>query len=254
MLISKTFVIVLLFATVLIFSTTSAQSFGFGCLGFVGGYGGYSYQKYNPQGLNDYITVFNADNNDSSLIPMGKFGVARGYRVGLNFFRANIKGFILTTKGFYQTLSEKKQAYVSAAGGSTVIYDLEMKNWGVGIVLGTALTGALSWKVVDAAVLFNTATFTNTMNSPGPTTSILKYNSDKTYIGYSVGTGFILAIIDNYISIEGMAGYTALTINKMQLGDGTLLKVDENSSSPMKNFISAGGFNAVVQLNIGFPL
>ena len=112
----------------------------------------------------------------------------------------------------------------------------------------------MSWKVVDAAVLFNTATFTNTMNSPGPTTSILKYNSDKTYIGYSVGTGFILAIIDNYISIEGMAGYTALTLNKMRLSDGTQLTKNENSSEPMTNFITAGGFNAVVQLNIGFPL
>ncbi len=254
MLISKAFIFMILFAAVSLFSTTSAQSFGFGCLGFVGGYGGYSYQKYTPKGFNDYITSFNSDHNDSSLAPMGKFGIARGYRVGLNFFRANIKGFILTTKGFYQALSEKKEAYVSAAGGSTVIYDLEMKNWGVGIDLGTALTGALSWKVVDAAVLFNTASFTNTMNSPGPTTSILEYNSDKTYIGYSVGTGFILAIIDNYISIEGMAGYTALKIDKMQLSNGTILTADENSSEPMKNFISAGGFNAVIQLNIGFPL
>ena len=81
------------------------QTFGFGCLGFVGGYGGYSYQNYKPGTLNDYIDHFNLLYNDSLSAPLGKFGKADGYRFGLNFFRAKFKGFIITAKGFYQNLT-----------------------------------------------------------------------------------------------------------------------------------------------------
>ncbi len=235
--------------------TISAQTFGFGCLGLVGGYGGYSYQVYNPAGLNDYVTSFNNDNKDSLSSALGKFGKARGYRVGINFFRANIKGFILTTKGFYQFLSEKKTTDIlSSNGESNAIYEVDLKNWGVGIDLGTAISGALSWKVVDAALLFNSATFTNTLNSPGPTTVVNKYNNEKSTLGYTIGTGFILAIVDQYISLEGTAGYTVFSIDKMKSDNGTELTVSENSTEPMKNFISNGGFSAVIQLNVGFPL
>ncbi len=235
--------------------TVNAQTFGFGCLGLVGGYGGYSYQVYDPAGLNDFVTSFNNDHKDSLSSALGKFGKARGYRVGINFFRANIKGFILTTKGFYQYLTEKKTTNIlSANGESNVIYEVDLKNWGVGIDLGTAISGALSWKVVDAALLFNWATFTNTLNSPGPTTIVKTYNNEKSTLGYTIGTGFILAIVDQYISLEGTAGYTAFSIDKMKSGDGTELTVSENSTEPMKKFISNGGFSAVIQLNVGFPL
>ena len=232
-----------------------AQSLGFGCLGFVGGYVGYSYQKYNPKGLNNYVNAFNAANKDSLSSPMSKFGEAQGYRIGINLFRANIKGFILTTKGFYQYLSEKNTANINAEDGFTnAVYLVEMRNWGFAVDLGTAITDILSWKVIDAALLYNTASFTNTTNSPGPITILMKFNSEKYSFGYTVGTGFILQLIDQYISLEGLAGYTAFNIDKMKTGEGTELTVSETSKQVMRNFISSGGFNAVVQLNIGFPL
>ncbi len=233
----------------------NAQSFGFGCLGFVGGYGGYSYQQYNPNGLNDYIQSFNSIRTDSLNSPMAKFGKAQGYRFGINFFRANFKGFILTTKGFYQKLSEENKSSINSFDGTTSeIYELELTNWGLGIDLGTTITKGLSWKVIDAALLYNTATFTDTRNAPGPSTVIKKFDSENPTFGYTVGTGFILALVEQYISLEGVAGYTVLTINKMKAADGTELTSSENSHSVMNNFISGGGFNAVVQLNIGFPL
>ena len=251
----KSICLMIVFAGLLLPVTLSAQTFGFGCLGLVGGYGGYSYQVYNPKGLNDYVTSFNDSFKDSLSSALGKFGKARGYRVGINLFRADIKGFILTTKGFYQYLIEKNSADIlSSSGKSTVIYEVDLKNWGIGIDLGTSISGALSWKVIDAAVLFNSATFTNTLNSPGPTTIVMKYNSEKSTLGYTIGTGFILAIIDQYISLEGTAGYTVFSIDKMKSDDGSELTSSENSTEPMRNFISSGGFNAVVQLNIGFPL
>ena len=239
-----------------LFSVTSnAQTFGFGCLGFVGGYAGYSYQAYKPTGLNDYVDSFNSEIKDSLTSPMGSFSKLQGYRVGINFFRADIKGFILTAKGFYQYLNEKKSAStLSYLGSSNITYELELRNWGVGIDLGTVITGALSWKVIDAAFLYNSATFTNTMNTPGPATTIITYNNENPSLGYTIGTGFILSVIQRYISIEGTAGYSVFKIDRMITSSGTELTVSDNSSEVMRNFITAGGFNAVIQLNVGFPL
>jgi hypothetical protein len=65
-----------------------AQSFGFGCLGLVGGYAGYSHQNYIPSGLNDYILVYNEIRTDSLVSPVSSFGKARGFRVGLKPFQS----------------------------------------------------------------------------------------------------------------------------------------------------------------------
>lgn len=246
----------LLFACIITLSSkVNAQAFGFGCLGFVGGYGGYSIQLYEPIGLNNYISVFNKIRSDSLSEPMGEFGNAKGYRVGVNLFRANLSGLILTVKGFYQSLVEKKTAQInySNSGNSSVTYQLDIKGWGAGIDLGTSITGALSWKVIDAAVLFNNLNFKTTTNIPGGQTILLNYSTDKATFGYTIGTGFILEIIDEYISLEGLAGYSVFNIDTVQLSDGTQLTLNEQSNAPMQDFISNGGFNAVIQLNIGFP-
>ena len=54
----------------------------------------------------------------------------------------------------------------------------------------------MSWKVIDAALLFTNYDFNTTENFPGAVTEVGSYSSD-TDLGYSVGTGFILAIIDS---------------------------------------------------------
>lgn len=231
-----------------------AQSFGFGCLGFVGGYGGYSIQNFNPTGLNDYITIYNDLRGDSLTSPMDKFGNATGYRVGINFFRAKFTGVILTAKGFYQSLKEKHESLERFQTGiKNTTFDLALKNWGVGVDLGIPVTRSLSWKIVDGAVHFNNVSLTSTENFPGADTEVKKYNSEST-LGYSVGTGFIYSIVEGYISIEGSAGYTVLSIDKMKIDELTFLTKNENTTDVMDNFIEAGGFSALIQLNIGFPL
>jgi hypothetical protein len=243
-----------IFVIVLFSISINAQTFGFGCLGFVGGFGGYSYQNYKADGLNNYVAEYNKTNQDSLSAPMSNFGSAAGYRVGINFFRAHFTGFILTSKGFYQSLIESKDAQIlSSFGESNSNYKVRLNSWGLGFDVGTSITGAVSWKVIDAALLFNNATFTNTKNLPGSVTDIKEYKSDSK-LGYSIGTGFILQLIDEYISIEGLAAYTVYSIDELQLSDGTKLTESENSSKTMNNFIEAGGFNAVIQLNVGFPL
>jgi len=234
--------------------TSSAQSFGFGCLGLVGGFGGYAYQRYQPAGFNNYIHAFNEARGDSLASPMSSFGTAKGFRVGINFFRADFQGFILTTKGYYQSLLEKHEAVVSGKSGtSNYKYELELNNWGIGVDLGTSITKALSWKVIDASFLFNNITFTDNQNYPGGISQVNEYKNKST-VGYTIGTGFIFSLIEGYVSLEGLAGYTQMTVKTMKRDDGTELTTTENSDTPMQNFIENGGFIAVVQLNVGFPL
>ena len=248
-----------LFLTIILFtmlgtSAIMAQSFGFGCLGLVGGFGGYTYQRYQPTGFNDYITAFNSFHGDSLSSPFSKFGTALGFRVGINFFRADFEGFILTTKGYYQSLLEKHEAKVtSQAGTSNYKYEIELNNWAIGIDLGTSITNSLSWKVIDASLLFNYVTLNDNQNYPGGFSLVKEYKNTST-LGYTIGTGFILSFIEGYVSLEGLAGYTKLTVKTMKLDDGTELTINENSNQPMENFIENGGFIAVLQLNVGFPL
>jgi hypothetical protein len=239
----------------LLISGIKAQSFGFGCFGFVSGFGGYSYQRFEPKGLNDYIKVFNRLREDSLVTPMSDFGTASGYRVGVNFFRAKVDNFVLTTKGYYQSISEKHESLEKFTSGTrTTSMKLDLRNFGIGIDVGISITKWASWKIIDGAVHINNAILTNTENSTGAQTVVKKYRTESTSVGYSIGTGFIFEIIDDYVSIEGAAGYTQIKIDNLQLDDGTLLTRHENTTDPMKDFIDTGGFNAVIQLNIGFPL
>jgi hypothetical protein len=239
----------IVFIVASISSLTNSQTFGFGCLGFVGGYGGYSYQNYNPAGLNDYIDYWNSLEFVHS--PIDEFSSANGYRVGLNFFRATFENkIIVTAKGFYQYLNEKNKATV---GGSTNIdnhtMDLTLKSWSVGFDVGWEFTKAVSWKILDGSLNFNNATLTQTTDLPGES-NVYKYKSDSGVIGYSVGTGIIVAIIKDYASVEALAGYTQTVIDNVYNDNGEPFL----NSSYEEKFIDSGGFSAVIQLNVGFPL
>lgn len=225
------------------------QTFGFGCLGFVGGYGGYSYQNYNPAGLNDYIEYWNSLEFVHS--PLDKFSSADGYRLGLNFFRATFENkIIITAKGFYQYLNEKNKATV---GGSTKsdnhTVDLTLKSWSLGFDVGWEFTQMVSWKILDGSLNFNNVTLTQTTDLPGES-DVKKYESDSGVIGYSVGTGIIVAIIKDYISVEALAGFTQIVIDNVYNDDGESFL----NSSYKEKFIESGGFSTVIQLNVGFPI
>ena len=245
----STIIFVVLFQTYI-----HPQTFGFGCLGFTGGYAGYSHQKYQPEGLNDYIKIFNLNRKDSLTENLNSFGSANGFRVGLNFFRKKFSGVIVTGKGFYQFLDEKHQAVEKLSQGNiTTLYEVKFINWGLGFDFGTPIVSFLNWKIIDAALLYSQVRFSNTQNFPGALTVVKNYKSDSKF-GYSVGTGIIIEILGEYITLEGLAAYSKLTIDEMKMDDGTRLSKNENSTEVMKNFITDGGFNAVVQLNIGLPL
>jgi hypothetical protein len=235
-----------------------AQTFGFGCLGFVGGYGGFTYQKFEPSGLNQFIEYHNSLEYTSK--PVDEFSSATGYRLGLNFFRATFKnGIIVTAKGFYQALAQKKKGGVGiTTSEDNYSLDLNLKNWSLGFDIGWEFTKVLSWKILDGSLNFNNVTLTETTDSPGAPTDIIKYKSDSGVFGYSVGTGIIVALLKDYVSIEGLAGYTYLVIDNLYSENGTPFlnpaQIPEQSFWTNSKFIDSGGFTAVVQLNVGFPL
>lgn len=236
------------FVIISVSSFAEAQTFGFGCLGFVGGYGGFTYQHYDAAGLNDYIRFSNQLEN--TVDPVDEFNSAMGYRVGLNLFRATFEnGIIVTAKGFYQYLSKKNKGTVGVGvNDDNYSMDLTFKNWSIGFDVGWEFTKVFSWKILDGSINFNNVSLTQTTDLPGETI-VNKYKSDSGVFGYSIGTGIIVAIIKDYISIEGHAGYSYLVIDNVYDEDGVSLL---NPSSP--NFIDSGGFSTIIQLNVGFPL
>jgi hypothetical protein len=242
--------ILILFFVISPISIVQPQSFGFGCLGLVGGYGGFTYQQYQPGLLKDYVNEFNLLKTK----PLDDFGKADGYRFGINFFRAKFSGFFVTAKGFYQQLEESHDAQKFNRGGfEDFNYELKFKSFGVGLDIGIPIYSRLLWKIVDGAVLVNTARMTETVNN-FMGTNVRKFDNEKTEVGYSVGSGFVLDILKNYVSIEGIVGYSFFQIGGMISEDKT--KFENLLSNPEDNkpFIKSGGFNAAVQLNVGFPL
>jgi len=230
-------------------SFAQAQTFGFGCLGFVGGYGGFTYQQYNAAGLNDYLEFFNQLEN--TIDPVDEFTYATGYRVGLNLFRATFEnGIIVTAKGFYQYLSKKNKGTVGVGvNDDNYSMDLTFKNWSIGFDVGWQFTNVVSWKILDGSLNFNNATLTQTTDLPGETI-VNKYKSDSGVFGYSIGTGIIVAIIKDYVSIEGLAGYSQVVIDNVYNENGEPFL----GSNYKEKFIDSGGFSAVIQINVGFPL
>lgn len=235
---------------------SNAQSFGFGCFGFVGGYAGYSYQKYQPGYLNDQIIGFNNAMSDGSVKIIPEFGTAQGYRLGINFFRARFSGFFFSLKGYYE-LTKENHTYSYDNSGSEIRSELnfDLKSWNVGLDLGIPITNYLQWKILDGSIQFNSARLTYKPNLDDNTKDI-KFNNDSPELGYTIATGFIVTIFENFVSLEGTAGYKFLRIKKMTTEDGEpfLLRPENSRELTENDFVKDGGFNAVLQLNIGFPL
>jgi len=251
----KLFYSILIASFILFGKNINSQTFGFGCLGFVGGYGGYTYQQFDATGLNEFVRQFNDAKASTLQSDLKEFKYASGYRIGINIFRASFEGgFMVTAKGFYQSLGKKNEVTENIPEGTTNhSFDLDLKNWAIGFDVGIDITAGISWKILDGAVNFNNVKLTNTVNYPGET-EIHKFKSDKNVFGYSVGTGVIVHIVKDYISVEGLAGYTGLNIDNMKLEEGTPFPTEPYTTQETGDFIDSGGFTAVVQLNVGFPL
>ncbi len=236
------------FLPIIIFAFSSlnhAQSFGFGCLGLSGFYGGYSQQEYKADGINQFskenYSGFSTGNNI-------KFQKGTGFRIGANIFRAKFDDVFITFKGFFQFLKEEHEIVDDVSQGILKNkYKLSMNHWGLGLDFGFPLFSFIDLKLIEGGVAFYNSDFEYQSMLDDTQQIEKKYSPEKVQLGYYVGSGLILHLIKDYISIEGTAAFVSIKIDKML--------IDTEDKTPMNSLkaIEKGGFIGTVQLNVGFP-
>jgi hypothetical protein len=239
----KYFLGTLLFLTVS--TALHAQTFGFGCLGLSGFYAGISQDRYDASGINDYLNVKLFSNQSAGAI---KFEKGTGYRVGANIIRAKFDKVFISAKGYYQFLKEEHTT--SALSGASILsstHTLSLNHWGVGIDFGTNLFWILDWKVLEGNVTFYSGEFTSEYSKDNIVQSDEKYTLDKTKIGYYLGSGLVLHIVPDYISLEGTAGYNFIKLDNLNRTDSS------GNELFIYNALPSGGLSVTIQLNVGFP-
>ena len=232
-----------------VYSPLHSQTCGFGCLGLSGIYGGYSYQFYKPDGINRYLNLrmLEIDLPDNKV----NFKRGEGFRIGANLFRAQFDNYFLTAKGYYQFIKEQHESSEENPDGNPLFQStLEMNHWGLGIDLGFPVFKFLSWKVVEGGVTFYTTDLNNVFDTPNIPLSEEKYSNIDINVGFYIGTGLIINVIPDYVSIEGSAFYNKVKVEDLINDDGNFL-FGENSKY---RIIEKGNLSATVQLNIGVPL
>jgi hypothetical protein len=255
--IKKKSVVVLILLTLFLTANNSySQEFGFGCLGFVGGFAGFESSAFKPNDFNNYIADFNETRKDTLSQSLNSFGDSKGFRFGINFFRHNYDGLLITAKGSYSSLSQKNNAaFLSNNLTFSHSYEISLQNFSIGVDFGTSISSLLDWKVIDAALIINRTKLTRTRNSPNQASQIDNYASEKFAIGYTLGSGFILKLVSDYISLEGSIGFSFFEVGRMKNdSDNSYLTYRESSDVPMEKFIKAGGLSGIIQLNLSFPL
>jgi hypothetical protein len=229
----------------------NAQSLGFGFSGF---FAGYSQQDYSNTAINDYVYQQNLLSDPQHLFSSDQidFKQGTGFRIGANFFRAKFGGIFITAKGYYQFLRELHD--VSAQMSTGLIqenYQLTMNNWGVGIDFGINLFWILDWKIIEGNLTFFNPNFTQEKIIDNISQGVNNFNPGKNKMGYFLGSGLILQIVPDYVSIEGTVGYNFISLDWMNnsSGFGSIPSALSISPSTQK-----GGMSTTIQLNVGFPL
>ncbi|MBI9072366.1 MAG: hypothetical protein JEY94_12255 [Melioribacteraceae bacterium] len=248
-------IITLIFTLFLIHGLNSSviaqQTCGFGCLGLSGVYGGYTYQKHDARVLNFLL------NSKIHLNGFSKnkisFEEGKGYRGGANIVRARFNGIFLSAKGFYQFLREEQTEKIfnsSEFTGAATNYNYKLKinYWGFGVDVGFPIFSFLDLKLLEGGLNFyNIDLFEKVTDENG--SSEIKYENKKNDLGYYVGSGLIIRLVGDYISIEGTAQYNIFSIDEFNEEGG-----DRSFSSENQSLISNKSITYTVQLNIGLPL
>ncbi|MBI2416712.1 MAG: hypothetical protein HYV28_02215 [Ignavibacteriales bacterium] len=236
--------------------STFSQEFGFGCFGLLGGFVGYEMQNYEPAGLNSYIDSYNTYYQDSLQAPLGKFRQLRGLRLGVNFFRHSFSGLLFTLKGHYSTLNEKNKATRLLSDNTKSIFNTEMRlqEIGLGFDIGMPITEELNWKLFDATFIYYKATFTSELNTSKGTRDNMSFTNKNNLITYGLGSGFIMNVIRNYVSLEGTVSYVNLIVVEMETGDKVRITKPVTNEIIGTKIIKSGGINLLIQLNIGLPM
>lgn len=221
----------------------SAQSFGFGCLGLSGVYGGYSYQTFQAEGLNNYLNnefYFNREDI--------KFSSAHGFRIGANLFRAKFAEYFLTAKAYYQFLDNNQTMnYQTRAGDHRNEFNLSMDYWAFGFDLGLPVARFIDWKILEGLLTFNKVRLRQDVYLNGELEQEILFKKDGMTTGYYFGTGVVFQVIPAYLSIEGSAGYNFVSMDRF---DDTVVPEELDNI----DFVNKGGIGISLQANLSIPL
>jgi hypothetical protein len=240
-------IITIFILSVFLFPVQShAQSFGFGCLGLSGVFGGYSYQLYKADGLNRYInSQIDATQNSPSNI---EYKRGEGFIVGANVLKAQFSSVFIGLKGFYQFLRETKT--LKPVGYSNYrSYEFNFNYWGAGVDFGFPLGSFLSFKLLDAGVTYSDISLNISEKIGNQNIPVENYKSEKPKFAYYVGSGLIFNLISNYISLELTARYHFSNYDNLENSHEQYL-IDKNSKVKL---VSNSGIQATAQINIGIP-
>ncbi len=236
-----------LFFLFLVNKTMFPQTCGFGCLGLSGVFAGYTNQLYSAKGLEELTMDFRTDYGFQSKEIV--FKKAEGFKVGANIFRADFTNYFFTAKAFYQFLKEEKNIFSELNNIPTEEkYVVSLNNWGVGLDFGIPLLSFVDFKIVEGGITFFNSSYTGEIKEGGKQKSKIEYEDFKTDIGYYVGTGLIIHLIRDYVTVEGTAFYHQFEIKKM---------IPFHKSVDYQiydSFVDKSGFGATVQMNFGIPL
>ena len=244
------YVLKFILALLLVFGTkTFSQTCGFGCLGLSGFYGGFTYQNFEPTGLNNHLTDLAQQFAETS--EKINFSSGKGFRIGANIFRAQFDSYFLTAKGYYQFIKEEKSiSSFNSQKASQFKSTLEFNHWGLGVDFGIPISSVFNWKIIEGGVSFYTTDLVNEYELVDNSRLEDKFEQGDINVGYYIGTGLIVHIIKDFLSIEGTAAYNKVTIDDLIDANGNLL-LGENSNA---SFLDKGNFSATLQLNFGVPL
>jgi hypothetical protein len=239
--------IIIVFLLLITAKNLYPQTCGFGCFGLSGFYGGYTYQQYNADGFNQYLENIQLVNS-SNYEDLKKYNFGIGFRIGANLVRFNYKDFIISIKGYYQFLKEEKNPF----SFTDTKYSLTNNFWGTGLDFGYSVFSFMDVKFIDAQVTFHSVDL-KISNPSNQTNKEIDYNN-RSVQGYSLGSGLIFRIIDDYIGVELTAGYTNFKISNLTDDKNDYLLGEQKILSKGKDFIKAGGLFVTAQLNVGIPL
>ncbi len=244
------FIYTLIFLLLNLPQLVMAQTCGFGCLGLSGFYGGYSFENYEADGLNYQLNKNLEDLgiNDQRY----NFRSGQGFRIGMNIVRARYEKYFFTVKGYYQFLKEEQSIIAVYPNKTTDMKSsFEMNHWALGFDLGIPLVRFMDWKIIDGSIKFFNTQLTNRIIEKNNIVQETKFSTPKILVGYSLGSGLVIHVIENYVSIEATGLYNFTTIDY-------LINDDDSEHFPAEgsniNLINSGGFSAIVQINLGIPL
>lgn len=231
------------------FSSVNAQTCGFGCLGLSGFYGGYSAQFYDMTTLNELLSErmeqFGFEKTDIN------FETGYGARIGANIFRAQFDNYFITAKGYYQFLKEEQRVNeIINSRSASYNSKLDLDHWGVGVDFGIPLFKVLDWKIIEGGITFYRSKLENTFRIDDIIIDHESFEEEKINVGYYFGTGLVIHLIKDYISIEGTAVYNHLNMGNLVDSEGNYL-LDPDFD---KSIMDKAGVTATIQLNIGVPL